>query len=325
MDDFYPKDPKAAELFSQLNTRYFDFADRLPPPLVTLARTINTFRGYPGNQPFENIASLNPVLAASPWLFWEMFQDVNDDLFLTIAEAGMLFVLASVILDHIVDGQGNSLDELCLFHQALYHGGVSKFREVLPRSSFYWTHFDRLAASHLKGLATELSIQSDPQQLTLNSLFVMAHGKVAPIVNTSAALSYASSQSEILSSIETSLNHIATASQLLDDIGDWKQDIQVRHLTYFLAQCAPLTEWQSPTWPMADDIQKYIDDSWIDTDHMDLVIKWLDEAVNAVQNLNCPAWIEYVNGYRKRSVQHLTNFYTYHLSKVFEHLSTKPL
>jgi len=145
----------------------------------------------------------------------------------------------------------------------------------------------------------------------------MAHGKVSPIVNTIAALAFASDQPELLGPIETSLNHISVASQLLDDIGDWQHDLQVCHFTYYLSQCTPPEAWQSSEWPTMEDVQANIEGDWIDLTNMHLVAEWLVDAVQAVKGLNCPGWVEYVDGYRERADRHLTNFYMAHIGRVF--------
>lgn len=146
----------------------------------------------------------------------------------------------------------------------------------------------------------------------------MAHGKVAPIVTTSAALAYASGQPEVLAPIENFLNHIAVASQLLDDIGDWQDDLQAHHMTYYLGQYSPSGTWLSRHWPTIEEVRARLEAEWLDTTHMHQVVDWLEEAVNAVEDLNCPSWVEYVNGYQQRADQHLTRFYSIHIGQVFK-------
>jgi hypothetical protein len=315
---------RAEALFVLLNTRYFQFTKRLPLSLEKLASLKDTYSGEPGEEPFESIACLNPVLAATPWLFWEVFQVLDGEPFLRIAEAGMYFVLASVVLDHLVDYQAHHPQPMSLLHQALFQHGITTYQKSLPAVSPFWQHFERLAALHLKGLATELEIQENPRRLDLDTLFTMAHGKVAPIVTTSAALAFASGQPEVLSPIETSLNHISVASQLLDDIGDWQDDLQAHHLTYYLSQCSPVDAWDADQWPSIAAVQAQINADWSDTHHMHLVVDLLEKAIEAVKDLPCPGWVDYVAGYGQRADLHLTNFYKVHIGQVFKPPNLQP-
>jgi hypothetical protein len=308
-----PANSRQSDLFRQLNERYFEFARQLPIPLKQLGMMRSTFLGSACEEAFEGVRELNPVLAGTPWLFWETFSSLDDGRFLQIAEAGTMFVLASIVLDHLVDGQAEEQEQMALFHQALYWHGVSIYRSVFESSPDFWPHFNRLASDHLTGLAKELQAQFDPQTLSFEDLHKMAHGKVSPIVVTIAALSEASGQAEKLGPIETSLKHIAVASQLLDDIGDWRHDIEVGHVTYYLTCLAPVGTFGVESLPAIEDAQSKIDAEWIDVDHLEVVLDYLEDSIEAVQGIECPAWIDYVEGYRWQANEHLTTAMARHL------------
>jgi len=308
-----PEDARALDLYERLNLRYFQFADRLPRPLSKLARQRSTFLGGPDQETFKGVPGLNPVLASTPWLFWETFSSVDDESFLEIAEAGMMFVLASIILDHLVDGQAVPPEEIALFHQALYGHGVAMYRKAMPSASPFWLHFDRLAHGHLTGLSAELESQSGHSHIGLDDLFSMAHGKVSPIITTIAALAFASGQPEVLSLIETSLKHIAVASQLLDDVGDWEHDLEAGHYTYFLSRLVSHEVWGGEDLPAVEELQTILEEEWNDVEHLRLVMGWLDDSLEAVQGLKCSAWVEYVEGYRTLTDKNLSLVMGHHL------------
>jgi hypothetical protein len=308
-----PANSRQSELFQLLSKRYFDFARQLPDPLKQLGMARSTFLGSASNEAFEGVRELNPVLAGTPWLFWETFSSLDDELFLQIAEAGTMFVLASIVLDHLVDGQAERQEQMALFHQALYSHGISIYRSIFESSSRFWFHFERLASDHLIGLAKELQAQLDPHNLTLEDLDTMAHGKVSPIVVTIAALSEASAQPKKLGPIETSLKHIAVASQLLDDIGDWRDDIEAGHATYYLTCLTPSRSFGTVVLPTAEEAQSRIDAEWIDVNNLELVLELLDDSIEAVQGVECPVWIDYVEGYHWLTNEHLNSAMARHI------------
>ena len=308
-----PDDPRAVALFAELGRRFYAFAGRLPLPLCELASRTSTYLGSPEGEPFEGIAGLNPVLAGAPWLFWETFQGLDDDTFSAIAEAGAYFVLASIILDHLVDGQAECPETMALFHQALYEAGVAGYRTVLPSPSRFWGHFDRLATNHLEGIAAELNCLANPAQLDAEAFQSMAHGKVSPVIATVAALAEASGQPDALDPIETSLKHIAVASQLLDDIGDWRDDVQSGHLTFFLSEVAGVCGWDSGQWLSVDNLEARINGGWEDVKHMRIVSHWLDESLGAVEGLRCAGWVNYVKGYQAQADDHMIGFIARHI------------
>lgn len=254
------------------------------------------------------------------WLFWEVFCGLDDELFLDIAEAGTFLVLASLVLDNIVDGQVGHANATVLFHNALREHGAARFRAALPPTSAFWTHYDRLTADHLAGLAAELAGRSAPQQLTLESLHRIAHGKVSPSVTTIAALAVAGEQPAILEPIEISLKHLASAFQLLDDVEDWEHDFETGNLTYFLSQLAPPEAWLLPGWPSADELWAYNAADWKDVKHIRKAKEWLDEAIEAVHDLDCPRWKHYVSSFQTLADQHMTKSVAHHLSRAIRPL-----
>ncbi|KPK89789.1 MAG: hypothetical protein AMJ88_17080 [Anaerolineae bacterium SM23_ 63] len=320
----YLRSRRAKRLFDDLDELYFQFASQLPSPLDALAQLNSTYEGDKEQKPFESLRGLNPVLVGTPWLFWETFEGLSDKTFLLIAEAGTYYVLASVVMDHILDGQAKPIEAMGLFHQALYERGIAKYRQAFSTSSSFWDHFERLAIDHLAGLSEEYVLQSHPQRIDREALIKMAHGKVSPIVTTIVGLAETLDKTAVIVPIEASLKHIAVASQLLDDIGDWKHDLQVGHMTYYLSCLTPnaaglLTERSS-----LDEHQRKIDAEWLDVEQMGEVIEGLNRSLEAVRDVDCPAWIDYVNGYKTLANEHMTGFVARHIMRILQQLDINP-
>jgi hypothetical protein len=56
---------------------------------------------------------------------------------------------------------------------------------------------------------------------------------------------------------------------------------------------------------------------WADVLQLKQVRLDLDRCIEAVQNLDCPAWLRYVEGYRSITDEHLDRCTRQHLGKVF--------
>jgi hypothetical protein len=311
-----PENARAAKLFGEVNSRYRAFSEGLPESLGRMARLRRTYLGSPNEEPFLGISDLNPVLAGTPWMFWEQFERLDDARFLDIAEGGALFVLASILLDHIVDRQVDSLGAATLLHQALHTRGIQCLRAALPASAAFWAHFERLSADHLGGLSAELDAQSEMSLMREETFIRTAHGKVSPIVVTLAALAEASGQPAVLPDMEASLKHIAVASQLLDDIGDWEQDLAAGHVTYFLTQVPPVRDQRAVSSRMIEAVRGAIDADWLDVGFLNVTMSWLEKSAQSVSRLACPGWLEYVEGYRQLTDEHLTVAVARHLVRV---------
>ena len=306
---------RASHLFKELEQRFSQYVQNLPIPITEVARAKSTYLGAHTEGAFEGIASLNPVLAGTPWLFWEQFDDLDDEVFVAIAEAGACQVIASILLDHIVDGQAEPREHSSLLHQSLRSHAFRTYQSVFASNSPFWEYHDQLERDHIRGLGLEVDAQSKQSPLTWEILEATAHGKVSPIICTIAALAVAQEHPERLDPISQSLKHIAIASQLLDDIGDWSHDYTVGHHTYFLSE-ANAHPGIDPRDTDADALLAAIDESWLDVDHIQLVMDWLEKSLSAVESMRCQGWVDYVNGYIELADGHLKRAVARHLQRV---------
>ena len=315
---------RAARLLESLDARYFKFANDLPSPLRDVALMEGTIVGQPIDEPFQGPSKINPLITCTPWLFWDTFSGLSDEIFLGISEAGAFIALASVIMDHLVDGQATWPEAMALFHHALYDRGVAGYRAMFPSTSTFWNHFDRLTKEYFSALGAEITTQSEPEQLTLDNFLAFAGGKVSPMTTTIAALSQASDQPFVVEPVEASFRHSFVAGQVHDDVLDWRSDINDRHLTFFLTQLAPPEKWKAVEWPSVDELEANNDSDWIDVNYFDLVIAHFDRCIEVVEGIQCDGWRKYVVQYKGVAEEHQRAAVARHLLRVLEPVIRPP-
>lgn len=304
---------REAHQWAELDRRLIAFLSALPPEVRATGLRRSTYSGQPGDEPFLGIGPLNPVLVGTPWHFQDLFTAVAEEEFVGLAEAGMLHVLASVVADHLVDDQVERGGAAVLLHQALSQGAVVRFRDIMGSDVGFWSGFDRLCARHLDALAREIELQKRRGTVAESSLETMAAGKVAPIVVTVTALARRAGRETVLPVLEESLGKIAAASQLLDDVNDWRQDLDHRHWTHFLGRLEPERRGHSDPWPTAAWIEERIRVGWQDVEALTRVGEWLEESLAALDDLGCRAWVDYIEGYRLLTTSHLNYAVAAHL------------
>lgn len=308
-----PPDPAAERLLAGLDAGYQSFARQLPPGLRPVATCRRTFTGDRSTERFTGPSGMNPGLTCTPWMFWEETHRLDEARFLGLAVAGSLLVLASVLLDHLVDGQVEDEAEVMLLHESLCAAGERQLRAWIPARSPFWVHADRLRAEHLAGLSAEASARAHPAEFTPSTFREMVPGKFAPIVITMAGFAASLRHNDLMWKAEASIKHLAIASQLLDDLGDWKQDLAEHRLTFFLAQQEPPEAWEETAWPPPGALTRRIGETWSDVASLREVIGWLDAAQQDVASLVCPAWIAYLAQYRELAESHLLGAQARHL------------
>ena len=315
-----PEGSRADRLLSIHKSRLIELFLQLPQPMRDLARSKRAFRDF---QPeiLEGDLSSSQDPAASPWLFWDTFCCLEDDTFLKLAEAGAVLYLSSIVLDHLVDGHLEESGAMALLYKALHDHGVSTLQDTFPRTSEFWAHYKRLNAEHLRGLAAEVEARAKPKQFTRENMIVMAQGKVCPGVVTIAAMAEASDQQDVLRPIEKSLKSLAVASQLIDDVQDWQYDVEVGHLTYFLACLVPVDGWVAEEWPSFEELQQCINDEWVDVDHWREAMHWHDRSIESVYDTFCPTWTDHVHDKRTGANKHLEVAIARHLTRELRHFT----
>jgi hypothetical protein len=309
---------RAEQLLVALKARYQQFVSQLPLPLGELARQQQTYFDS-----IEGVELENPPAALRlPWLFWEIFEAVPDDNFLDVAEGGAYFFLASILFDHLVDGQVEDPGILALLQRAFWVQGAARFRAVFKFDSPFWGDYDRLLAEHQQGLAAERHAQVSPETFTIENLKAIAGSKICPGMVSLAGLAHIAQQTHLLVGLEKALKAFAVGTQFIDDVQDWRDDLAAGHLTHFLTCAAPETTWGKSTWPPEVEVEALINATLIDLDHWQMGIEHFTQAIQGVYNLNCPGWTDYVFEERRKAQVLWDHATAKLLLRSFETLST---
>jgi hypothetical protein len=317
-------DERRVSLLAALDERYLTFVAGLPEPLRGLGFLRSTYTGEAGDVSFRGPSTLNPGVTLTPWLFWETTAPLDDETFLDLAEAGCLIVISSALLDHLVDGQADSAEDAVLLQRILHEGGIGRLRRRLGGASPFWPVADRLIAEHLEGLASEKAMRADPTRFTYPEFQRMVRVKFAPIVVTMAAYLAATDRLDLLDLVENSIKHLAVASQLLDDIGDWEQDHQAGRTTFFLASLGTHRPDDGPVGLSVEEVADRISATWLDVDQLNLAAGWLDRSRGSVEGISCPRWVEYLDGFRALTREHIRQTTAAHLARAVRPLLAYP-
>ncbi|MCJ7621956.1 MAG: hypothetical protein MUO76_00515 [Anaerolineaceae bacterium] len=319
-----PQDDRAARLLEGFDLRYDQFARELPDPLRAQAGVGGTFKGRQNDEPFIPSTGTNIIYTCTPWIFWELFCDMEDQHFLEIAFAGGLISLASVLMDHIIDQQVDQPHLIAVLHLALFQRGVSALQALFPTNSRFWSHFQRLNSEHLHSLAIELDLQTNPKALSEEDFQAMAGGKVSPVVITIAAFAAAVDRIDILEPIESSLKHTFIAGQMHDDVLDWQYDLEASHCTYFLSRYLLTEDEQTQKWPTAEDILEKMETNWEDTGQLDMAVEGYKCAIEAVAGLDCDRWVSALEGTIQTAEEHKRELYRVHVVRAIKQAVVSP-
>ncbi len=109
---------------------------------------------------------------------------------------------------------------------------------------------------------------------------------------------------------------------MLDDMGDWQHDLSVGHLAYYLSRHAAAETWSAAEWPEPQVVQGWIDAEWSDVQHLRMVQRWLEEALEAVEEVPSTGWKAYVRSCADLTDRHLTSAVARHLARTMRRVSS---
>jgi hypothetical protein len=55
--------------------------------------------------------------------------------------------------------------------------------------------------------------------------------------------------------------------------------------------------------------------TWLDVDQLNLAAEWLDRSRGSVEGIPCPRWVEYLDGFRELTREHIRQTTAAHLAR----------
>jgi hypothetical protein len=300
-------------LLDRFDQNYICLVNSLPVALQVLAQETSVFKGRLSGDIFRASTCTNPIYTCTPWLFWELFSGLADEVFLDLTFAGGLVSLASVLIDHLIDGQAAQPQATADLRQVLLREGVLRLHAYFPWKAPFWDHFRRLHREHLCSLAIETGLQATPTTLSRADFVRMASGKVSPVMITVVALSLAAGNIDWIEPVERSLKQLFIAGQLHDDVLDWLEDLRENHLTYFLTSFLARESGSPHRLLREEEILVRLDRSWQDVNHLEQAIAGYRQALAVVDGLGCLAWTAQVNEYLATAEMHRSELMRAHV------------
>lgn len=83
---------------------------------------------------------MNPGLTCTPWMFWTITRGVDRHHFIELALGGGLVILASILLDHLVDHQVKRVGEIALLQSELQGRGLKLIRGAIKPEAGVGAH-----------------------------------------------------------------------------------------------------------------------------------------------------------------------------------------
>ena len=208
-----------------------------------------------------------------PWILWDM-TGVDDTIVLDVLWKYLTIVSNIKQIDDIEDGMLTEINNLST-------GTALNIFSILNIYEKYWLNIDDI----IMPLFTSVNAQNkdlfimDENELDLDYLIKIMKEKNLSIKMLSSIYS---KNSEIKKSdIDDFLNNFAIYAQIMDDIKDLKEDLKYSDSSHLIYQ---LKEKYNDI--NTNNILELLLESWILKQSLELAVKYLEESIKIVSNLN---------------------------------------
>lgn len=242
------------------------------------------------------IADRLPLLIASA------FPGVSEDDLQTVTTAGHLLANSIIVYDDLMDREEDSdLSVDPLRGQALQFEAYQLLYSVLDADSPFWPALRRLFVEYSEACLTEIAFVRSKMSwddLSEDKLMDVGRKKSGLSKAAAVALQALSSTNEPVEPIQSSIENVYLAYQMLDDLSDWRGDLQRGFPSMLLRRVMTAhghsTDLDMETWMLQTERRIYYGG------HAQTMIERGQQALHmartAVRGRNLPDWLKAIDG-----------------------------
>jgi len=231
------------------------------------------------------------------FLFRRNFPQVDEDDLMIIALSGCLYVDHIIIDDGLVDQQYTDpmLPITIMWSSLLHEKAICLMQKLFAASSPFWGYLEQYHLEYTRAVLLEKARHVETlSPYDVQEMEHIAGGKLALAKASTTALAIRADDISKLDFLTQSQNCFAIASQLYDDLLDWKGDWQKRQYSYLLSML-PLRGDEDKT--TVGQVMYY---SGSAEAVLQQSIGYIEQALRHVQGLQCQEWKGVLESFRGR-------------------------
>ena len=219
----------------------FVFNEAMPVLHPTLRPYLNDMKyilHYEENTVVDSVEawSPNPYYICVPWYFADVFPLPEEQLN-TMGRVHLLSALDNALSDHVVDGQVEEPAETLLAISQIRALAMTQLQTLFEQGHPYWEVYNQAQHNVWRAFAEEVQlVDKQAAPLTLDGFKALCDGKYDIHLRTTYAMSYLSGDLDKMPALKTATQNFFRAECMLDDIQDWRADLEGGRRTYVIQQ-----------------------------------------------------------------------------------------
>jgi len=178
-----------------------------------------------------------------PYLFAGAYPALPPERLHALGVAARLFASAAFLADRVLDDASPARASIVFVRaSAMQHEAYRLLHELLPPQGPFWDRFRHYVADHARAVVEERRFVSGERpwaEYTETLALDLARKRAGLAKATVAALADLSQESAPVRALEESIDLYNIAFQMLDDLRDWRDDLQLGWPSLLLARLMP--------------------------------------------------------------------------------------
>jgi hypothetical protein len=250
-----------------------------------------------------------------------LYKDLDKGRVELLSDASYKYFTFLLSLDAFIDNTESKSRQLETFLYALKDLEVSirELSSLYPAGdSTFWNTFDASKEQYFKTLMYEKGISKEKPDIDEALFLKLAVGKSVMCHNAVYSLQELARNNDYEKHLIKCINEIHIAFQYLDDIDDFKKDIQEEQWTYPQSQVRGFLIEKSIAVDNPTDLYKYLFISGIAEQNIHKAMAHYGQAIHIAEGLNLQSLVKYINEQIKN-----TEFYLSEIHYLFEKTRVK--
>jgi squalene-hopene/tetraprenyl-beta-curcumene cyclase len=254
-----------------------------------------------------------------PFMFAPLFPVVDRGQMQALAVSGRLYLEYILIEDKLIDGQIPLSTSALLMAGFLHEDALRGLARLFGGSSPFWGYLEQYHSQYSKANAMEEAFRRSLPLLDLgkHDALSIGVGKQAIAKACTTGLAFLAGEESLIGPLEASQDALAAASQLIDDVADWRDDYESgRPGAPVIRALVELCAHQEGLWPDSTLVGQVLFYRGIAEDCLREAEGWCDKAIEAIRDLECPDWAQQITAARSRAVRLRARFQAIRTSTV---------
>lgn len=268
-----------------------------------------------------------------PYLFAQSFPELPPEQMRYLAFASRFCLDFLIAADKLIDGQvkdGWVVDRAYVVLRTgwLQQQAMIQFAALFGDRSPFWQYLNSYYMEYATAVFAEKALFVDQlRPYAWEEMAKISAGKVAMAKSIPTALAILTGQDAQIPAWERSLDLVAVAYQLLDDLRDWKEDYGSQTYSYLLAQAIEngglTTQVESGQMPPEKTVGQYIYFTGLAESLLHHAHDLYNQAIEAVDACPNPVWSQHVNFLQRHNWRLRTDLWEIREQTILQQLSQR--